>query len=808
MRSAACRLVCAALLVSPALAAAEAGPTPPAPGRSQADSQIRAPLPLDVAVSVQGHNGRSPIDLSPDGEWLAHTVETDDTVARDSRFYSSTGFPFAEGDSRMEATLTHTRTGETIRLGGPESASWASAWSPDGQRVAFYSDQDGEAGLWIWERESRRTHRVEGLVVRPFFGFEKPRWSADGHYILVKALPRDMSIAEANLLGPQPAAAGTRFPAVEPGEASVLVRAFVPQDGEGQAEEETAPDDPAVRREPVGDVERSLADLVLVDVASSGFERLVERRPVRDYAFSPDGTRVAYSLLKGWEAHSQQTNYDLAVIDASGGDERVLGENVRLGYGIEWSWSPDSSHIAYIPSGQLVLQAADAGGQARMVLLSLAGGDARHLGIGSAPSFDPGEGEQAPLWSQDGATLYGIADGAAWRIDVDSGAAREIGRLDGWRLHDMVAHSDTHTVWDSASGELWAVGRASDGSHAGLVAIDPGGTGARIALQEPKSYSATFNLDASDASGEIVFVSTDQQHLQDVWLYATDTDEARQASFLNPDLQRYELGRAEVLQWRDLDGESLAGALLLPPGYDGSRPLPLVVWVYAGSMGSGYVNRFGFMGSLPAFNMHVLATRGYAVLFPDAPVRVGSPMSDLMRTVMPGVNAAIDAGYADPERLALMGQSYGSYSTLAIITQTRRFKAAVITAAVLHPDLFADYLGDTGYYEQGQGNMGGSIWEYPDRYLDNSPLFLFDRIETPVLIGQGENDGDLVPSDAIFTALERLGKPVEYRLYEGEGHVITSRVNVVDFWRRRLDFLAENLDLTLDDEGRVVPGSQ
>jgi dipeptidyl aminopeptidase/acylaminoacyl peptidase len=202
--------------------------------------------------------------------------------------------------------------------------------------------------------------------------------------------------------------------------------------------------------------------------------------------------------------------------------------------------------------------------------------------------------------------------------------------------------------------------------------------------------------------------------------------------------------------------------------------------------------------------MQVLATRGYAVLFPDTPLRQGMAMADLLRTVMPGVDAAIEQGFADPDRLAVMGQSYGSYSTLALIAQTTRFRAAIITAAVLHPDLLADYLRSIGYYERGQGNMGGSIWEQRQRYLDNSPLLLFDRIETPLLIGQGERDGDLVPANAIFTALQRLEKPVEYRLYGDEGHVITSAANVLDFWRRRLEFLAEHLDVALDATGAVL----
>jgi dipeptidyl aminopeptidase/acylaminoacyl peptidase len=100
--------------------------------------------------------------------------------------------------------------------------------------------------------------------------------------------------------------------------------------------------------------------------------------------------------------------------------------------------------------------------------------------------------------------------------------------------------------------------------------------------------------------------------------------------------------------------------------------------------------------------------------------------------------------------------------------------------------------------------MGGSIWEFPERYFENSPLFRFDRIETPLLIGQGELDGDLVPSEAIFHALERLGKPAEYRLYQDESHVISIQANVRDFWQRRFEFLAEHLDLETDDQGAIV----
>ena len=160
----------------------------------------REPLPVEVAASLHAHNGRSSFDLSPDGQWIAHTVELDETIKRDSLRYAATGFPFAEGDSRMQALLTNTKSGEVIRLGGAESASWAAVWSPDGSRVAFYSDEGGEAGVWVWDKATGKAQRFPGVIARPFFGFEVVRWTSDSQRLLCKILPAGMTVKEANAL--------------------------------------------------------------------------------------------------------------------------------------------------------------------------------------------------------------------------------------------------------------------------------------------------------------------------------------------------------------------------------------------------------------------------------------------------------------------------------------------------------------------------------------------------------------------------------------------------------------------------------
>ncbi len=194
-----------------------------------AAGKLSEPLTLEVAADARGLNGRSPVALSPDGRWVAYTILTVDTIPRATHQYSATGFPFAEGDSRMEATVTDTVSGETIRLGGPKSSSWGAVWSPDGGRVAFYSDEGGEPGLWVWDLATRKAERFPGVMARPFFGFELVRWSADGQRLLCKVVPAGMTLPQITALG-MSLEEGRKFPKVEPGQPSVIVKKSEPAD--------------------------------------------------------------------------------------------------------------------------------------------------------------------------------------------------------------------------------------------------------------------------------------------------------------------------------------------------------------------------------------------------------------------------------------------------------------------------------------------------------------------------------------------------------------------------------------------------
>jgi dipeptidyl aminopeptidase/acylaminoacyl peptidase len=169
-------------------------------------------------------------------------------------------------------------------------------------------------------------------------------------------------------------------------------------------------------------------------------------------------------------------------------------------------------------------------------------------------------------------------------------------------------------------------------------------------------------------------------------------------------------------------------------------------------------------------------------------------MVDLAKTVLPGVNAIIEMGIADPDRLGVMGHSNGGYSTLGLITQTKRFKAAMEADGMA--DLLAEY-GEmdqagtafgTSNLEHGQDALGGTPWEVRERYIENSPIFYLDRVATPLMIVHGSKDRAVSAylGDEVFVDVRRLGKEVEYAKYEGEEHSPSywSYANQVDFCNR------------------------
>jgi dipeptidyl aminopeptidase/acylaminoacyl peptidase len=392
-----------------------------------------------------------------------------------------------------------------------------------------------------------------------------------------------------------------------------------------------------------------------------------------------------------------------------------------------------------------------------------------------------------------------------WKVTVDDRTLTRLTRGEGWRIVEPVT-AEHGRIWSPDGGRSTVVVVRDEATkRVGFDRVDLRSGGRTRLLEEAKYYGNSealpFVLRGSVGGAQVVYVAEDAAHPPDLWVAPSDFRGPRRVTRLNPQLERYRFGASRVVEWRGTDGEVLRGALLLPSDYREGRRYPLIVKVYAGDRLSGEVDRFGAAPVVES--LQLLATRGYAVLLPDAPVHPGRVARDLVKAVVPGVDKVVELGIADPERLGVMGHSFGGYSVGALITQTTRFRAAVASAGVYDPISVYGQMGrdgdafGVGWCEEGQFHMGGPPWEFTLRYVENSPILHLDRVQTPVLIVHGALDNvcPVAQADELFVGLRRLGKEAVYARYEGEGHWqgTWGHANAVDYWDRVLGWFDEHI---------------
>ncbi|NJB84608.1 dipeptidyl aminopeptidase/acylaminoacyl peptidase [Lewinella marina] len=272
-------------------------------------------------------------------------------------------------------------------------------------------------------------------------------------------------------------------------------------------------------------------------------------------------------------------------------------------------------------------------------------------------------------------------------------------------------------------------------------------------------------------------------------------EEATVISDANPQQSEFNWGTAETYTWIDHEGRELRGLLIKPAGFDPAKRYPMLVNFYERSSEGLYRHRTPVPGR-SSINYPHYASRGYVIFNPDVIYREGYPGESAYNCVMSGVSALLMEGFIDKENIGLQGHSWGGYQAAYLATKTDLFAAIESGAPVVN--MYSAYGGirwGSGrsrqfQYERTQSRIGGTIWEYPLRYLENSPLFFTDKINTPILILHNDEDGAVPWYQGIewFTALRRLGKPAWFLNYRGEPHWPLKAPNRADFQTRMSQF--------------------
>ena len=731
----------------------------------QGEMSMADKMSADI-LKIKSLSDRSQMQLSSGGEWLAYVVVDPDRKSSfeqqtdEFSLYQLTG-ALVENHSQ-EVWVTNLKTKETHKLGADEGVDWAPRWSPDGKYLAFCSDQMGTPHLWVWDRGKNKLRQVSEKPITATHGFEVPQWTSDGKRIITKLRPEDIDLS------------------------TIISYRTIPQ---AINVWHTGTDKQAASEEETDQFAWFKGDLGVFNVDTGDVQILTRGLLTRFITLSPDDTAVAVLNTIGEERlTAQETLYELLLVPLDGTPVRSLATNIT-DRALFVSWSPDGKYLIYAQSDGLYI-------------VSVQDGEKKNL---TANLTEKLRFYARPLWRPSGKSFFCGIDGNIWEFAADGSDARKLTEELKKHIMGIVAKVNTHVVWQSGDAQSICVQTHDpETKKEGFYLINTAEARATCLFEEPISITRHIadehDLKVVSNDTQIVYRAQDATHPEEVWMFDIDSGERQQVSELNSHLRDLQFGEVRFVESETESGERLRGVLMLPANYEEGKQYPLVTWVSPGSHLSMHIYTFGFDRFV--MNFQLLAARGFAVLGVDVPSRSSKSPKELPGCVMPAVDKVIEMGIADADRLGIKGYGYGGYFTVGLITQTNRFKAAVCGGGFYNLTRIYGDLTKRGRslgirWIEGRMDIGGSLWEQRQRYIDNSPLFHLDKVETPVLIysGEGFDGDDYTQSGELFSGLRRLEKEATFAWYRGEGHLVRywRPEHRADCWERIIDWFEKHL---------------
>ena len=392
-------------------------------------------------------------------------------------------------------------------------------------------------------------------------------------------------------------------------------------------------------------------------------------------------------------------------------------------------------------------------------------------------------------WTKDGQSVLLYDHYDIWRISPDGTGAKNItagyGRAHDLRFRYIRTEADNpRDRWIDPSKPVMLQAENLKTFETGFFSASLDGGEPKQLVMAAKAFSAPIK--AKDAD---VYLLTEQTFNEFPDLVTTNGTfkELRKVSDVNPQKSKLLWGTSEVVQFKNADGVPLMGALYKPENFDPHKKYPMMVYIYEKLTQN--VNRFVPPAPGTSINVSYYVSNGYLVLEPDIVYTTGYPGQSSLKCVLPAIQSVVDKGFVDEKSIGIQGHSWGGYQIAYMVTQTNRFRAVAAGAPVVN--MISAYDGirwGTGLprqfqYERTQSRIGGSIWQYPMRFIENSPIFWADHVQTPVMILQNDGD-DAVPwyqGVEFFLALRRLGKEVYLFNYNGQPHGIRNRADQKDY---------------------------
>jgi len=629
-------------------------------------------------------------------------------------------------------SLGSERAGTPRALTSGATHSSFPVWSPDGHRLAFVREESLGGRVVIWDADRDVATPVgDVFTARAYLA---PQWHPSGASLIVAVPLPDRQ--------PQP----YRVRVVKSTDARIPGDQFFTDE----------------RR----------AMLTSIDAGSGKATPLAgEPAVLRSFRLSPTGRDVLFvspdPATLGVIGKEQNDAFVLSLAGARPATPRRLADRGRF------TWAPDGTHLLFAKSGRLMSVAVE-------------GGPATPW----RESFTLAASE--PIWSPAGtrfATLVADPSVSDPEIEPVRPGMYTIAQpfMDLYVVSaDGAARNVTGGFDDQISDAVWA----PDGSAVYFRAVNNATYDESLykytpddqKLQRVAHGPASYGRFAATGRGVVVPIE-DATHPDDLWFVDAAGSRTR-ITDLNPQLARFAFSTPEMFWYYNADGDRLGALLYKPAGLRAGDKAPVITWVYEKMTPA--IHRFNARDQM-------FISHGYAMLMPNVKIKVGQTADSYEKCVIPAVNAVRAMGFSNG-RFGLWGHSFGAYATSNLITRTNIFAAAVSGATP--PELFRNWASgrdrDSRNIETGQARMGGSPFEYPERYLSQSAFFHLDKVTTPVLILHGEKDLTILfgEGEMMFYALRQLGKTAEFVAYANGDHSLSrhSRADALDVNRRILEW--------------------
>jgi len=275
-----------------------------------------------------------------------------------------------------------------------------------------------------------------------------------------------------------------------------------------------------------------------------------------------------------------------------------------------------------------------------------------------------------------------------------------------------------------------------------------------------------------------------------VWTSNTAFEKPICLSDANPQQKSFVWPKVQLVHWTSLSGKALEGLLYLPETIDSTRKYPMIVYFY--ERNADNLNAFTPPSPTRSIvNRSYYTSNDYLIFVPDITYETGNPGKSAFDAIVGGTQYLSNKySFIDAKNIGVQGQSWGGYQTAWLITQTNLFKAAMAGAPVSNmTSAYGGIRWGAGVsrmfqYEHDQSRIGGTLWEKPLSFIENSPLFFVPKIQTPLLIMHNDNDGAVPWYQGIelFTAMRRLNKPAWMLSYNNEEHNLKA-----ESWANRMD---------------------